>query len=145
MCNTVVSVRDRLSPEQAFTLFVPSSQTRPYQPTTRLRDLKDLLWCFLLGLGVQVGLGACMFGDLFSLGKKGGQRIQVGDKGGEYLSPSLVGAAVPHTHPRPLPEGHLTFRVDSPHRAASPSACPARTRGDGVAVGKDWAASAGSC
>lgn len=36
---------------------------------------------FLLGLGVQVGLGACMFGDLFSSGEKGGQRIQVRDKG----------------------------------------------------------------
>lgn len=70
MCNTVV-FRSKGAPlsEQAFTLdFAPSSRLRSYQPTTRLRDLKDSL---LLGLGVQVVPGTCMFGDLFSLGKEG--------------------------------------------------------------------------
>lgn len=93
-----------------------------------------------------MGLGACMFGDLLFFGGKNRRTTDPGKRqGGAYLSPSFVSAAVPHTHPRPLPECHLTFRVDSPHRAASPLACPARTRGAGAAAEADWAAAAGSC
>lgn len=64
---------------------------------------------------------------------------------GENVCPPPVCAALPLTNPHPLPEFHLTFRVDSPHRAEPPWACLAPTQGAGAAGEEEGASSAGSC